>query len=292
MKAIKIGGGLGNQMFDYVFGLYLKEKYNEEVVFYEVQDKRNPHKYSLSNYKIHINILPFETIKKHFLSRGNRFLYRIERKVLTYYPFINRSIFIEPNLLFQENIHSSAVVHEGYWQSYRYLLKSFESNLKTDFVLKKNLWKNHPMIKNIENTNSVSLHIRRGDYLKEGNKLIYAQCSKAYYEDALERILSKTSNPQLFIFSNDINWAIENLKFKYDVPMHFIDNSKIEDNTHLDFLLMRNCKHNIIANSTFSWWAAWLNENPDKMVFAPKDWYVGEMNEFTKELIPSDWSRI
>jgi hypothetical protein len=292
VKAIKIWGGLGNQMFEYVFSLYLKERFHEEVYFYQVKDRRNPHVYSLSKYNTHVNILPFENLSKYFLSKGNSFLYRIERRTLLYYPFVNRSVFIEPSLHFQENIHPHSIVHEGYWQSYRYLLQSFESTLKNDFVLKENPWNNHPVLHDIENSNSVSLHIRRGDYLKEGNTLIYAQCSLAYYEDAVERILSKAKNPHLFVFSNDIVWAYKNLKFKYNVPVTYIDNNDVKDNTHLDFLLMRKCKHNIIANSTFSWWAAWLNENPDKMIFAPIEWYVGKMNDATKELIPTNWFRI
>jgi hypothetical protein len=292
MKAIKIWGGLGNQMFQYVYGLYLKEKFNEEVCFYEVKDPRNQHLFSLSKYNAPIDIIPFENIKNHFLSNENNVLYRIERKILSHYPFINRSVFIEPSLHFQENIPAGAVIHEGYWQSYRYFFKSFESTLRTDFVLKENPWENHYLLASIENSNSVALHIRRGDYLKAGNTKIHAQCKLAYYEDALDRILSKVSNPHLFIFSNDINWAMQNLKFKHKIPMNFIDHKGVPDNTHLDFLLMRKCKHNIIANSTYSWWAAWLNDNPDKLIFAPKEWYVGKRNDAIKDLIPENWIRL
>ncbi len=292
MKAIKIWGGLGNQMFIYLFGLYLKEKLHEEVVFYEVKDRRDTHLYSLSKYNTHIKVLPFESFKKYFLSKGNRLLYRIERRTLLNYPFVNRSVFIEPSLHFQENIHQHASVYEGYWQSYKYLLQSFESTLKADLVLKENPWEKHQMLCDIDNSNSVSLHIRRGDYLKKEKTNIYAQCKLSYYEGAVEQILSTVKNPHLFVFSDDIGWTYGFLKFKHKIPVTYIDNNNVMDNTHLDFLLMRKCKHNIIANSTFSWWAAWLNENPDKLIFAPKEWYVGKLNDATMDLIPPNWFRI
>ena len=114
-----------------------------------------------------------------------------------------------------------------------------------------------------------------------------------YYYNAIEKISENVIDPHFFIFSNDIDWVKKNLdlylnKLKYT----FVDNSNIDDSSIADLYLMSRCKHHIIANSTFSWWGAWLNPSTDKVVIAPARWYVGELNNSTVDLIPSNWIRL
>lgn len=139
----------------------------------------------------------------------------------------------------------------------------------------------------IKNSNSVSLHIRRGDYVAlSKSKKGHALCPISYYKKAIENIAQKIHNPRFFIFSDDIQWVKENLAIKYNAE--YIDFNR--DYPERDIILMKHCKHNIIANSSFSWWGAWLNENPNKIVIAPKRW----MNnlESSDDLIEPNWIKI
>ena len=136
---------------------------------------------------------------------------------------------------------------------------------------------------------AVSLHIRRGDYVSNPvTNNYHGTCSLAYYKKAVLLLKEKIENPSFFIFSDDLLWARENLDFIND--MTFIDLDKsIPD--HEEMHLMSQCKHNIIANSSFSWWGAWLNENSDKIVIAPKKWFSDNTIN-TEDLIPAKWMRI
>jgi hypothetical protein len=288
VKAIKIWGGLGNQMFQYSFGKYIKEYFNEEVFFYLIDNEQNINSLPLLKYNVTLNFLPFEKIKKYFILNGNGLLYRLERKTLLYFPWLNRNIYVEPTLFFNRNIERRPVMFDGYWQSFKYF-NLIEHAIRKDLTLKTNPWLNHKFLLDIQSSNSVSIHIRRGDYLIRKNIEIYSQCIFLYYEKAIESILSSVNNPHFFVFSNDINWASNYLKTRYNVKMTFIDNKDYKENTHLDLFLMSMCKHNIIANSTFSWWGAWLNTNTDGIVIAPKNWYNGQLNDTIKDLIPEKW---
>ena len=142
------------------------------------------------------------------------------------------------------------------------------------------------MLAQIDKVNAVSLHVRRGDYLLAKNMSVLGVCGLDYYKKAIEYVAKNVKNPYFFLFSDDIPWVEENLKINYPYEIVDINNGK---NSFYDLWLMKNCKHNIIANSSFSWWGAWLNENPNKIVVAPKKW----MNTIKKvEVCPKDWIRI
>jgi len=157
----------------------------------------------------------------------------------------------------------------------------------------------------IENTNSVSIHVRRGDYL---NSIEFKDiCTINYYGNAIKYIENKVKNPVFFIFSNDIEWCKKNLKIVGD--SYYITWNNKKENNFRDMQLMSLCKNNIIANSSFSWWAALLNTNENKIVIAPKKWtnnYIerekiinkikvklfGERRNSYEEMIPSSWIRL
>lgn len=138
------------------------------------------------------------------------------------------------------------------------------------------------------------MHIRRGDYLLKANQQLFAECSLNYYITAVREILAKVVNPVFYVFSNDVNWVREHLLkvFEKEAEFVFVDNSEITKSPVADLFLMSLCKHQIIANSTFSWWGAWLNKNPKKIVIAPKNWYNGDLNKTTEDLIPAEWIRL
>ena len=138
---------------------------------------------------------------------------------------------------------------------------------------------------------SVYMHIRRGDYISvAANKNIFESLQSEYYQKAINLIKEKCDISAIFVFSNDILWCREHLKF--DIPVYYVDGND-EYHGHEDLYLMSQCTHNIIANSTFSWWGAWLNNNENKMVIYPKRFYkLNDKWHDSKELCPKEWINI
>jgi hypothetical protein len=142
---------------------------------------------------------------------------------------------------------------------------------------------------NIKKVNSVSIHIRRGDYVtNKRHSKVFSPCSHDYYSRAAKLIADQQPNPHYFVFSDDIGWAKANLEFEY--PTTFVDVND-EAHSHEDMRLMSLCNHNIIANSSFSWWGAWLNVNPEKVVIAPQKWF-SDYKCNTQDMIPENWIKI
>ena len=141
----------------------------------------------------------------------------------------------------------------------------------------------------IQSTESVSLHVRRADYIQNAltNK-IHGTCDQDYYDRAIRYIAERVIDPHFFIFSDEPEWVKENLKI--DFPMTVVDCNDASRN-YEDLRLMSTCKHNIIANSSFSWWGAWLNPNPDKLVITPEQWF-NDKKRNTKDLIPEQWVKM
>ncbi len=176
---------------------------------------------------------------------------------------------------------------DEYYQNEKYFI-DIAGEIKKEFTLKNDFSeKAKEYLQRIENSNSVSLHIRRGDYVE--NKKVNAYhgvCGLDYYNEAMRIIKEKINNPVFFVFSDDIAWAKENLK---GTEFVFVSCPEIEDVEEL--ILMSKCKHNIIANSSFSWWGAWLNNNSEKIVIAPKKWFNNKKAK-QMDIVPSNWLRI
>jgi hypothetical protein len=174
---------------------------------------------------------------------------------------------------------------EGFWQSEKYF-KSISTILKAEFTLKASLSsENVKWMNEISNCESVSIHVRRGDYISNTGQQSHHICEKAYYENALGLILKKHKDVQVFLFSDDLDWCKKNLIL--NVPTFYVDSNQ-KQNFHVDLILMSHCKHNIIANSSYSWWAAWLNQNTEKVVIAPKKWFANAALN-NKDLLPTEW---
>lgn len=200
-------------------------------------------------------------------------------------------IFREKNYFFNKefNLISEPVYLEGYWQSPRYF-EDIRELINNEIQLRSGLpAKCRNISEEIELKNSICIHIRRGDYIsnKRANKL-HSVCSIDYYAEAIRIISQKVQNPTYYVFSDDMEWAKESFLHKLEVRFVELNNGS---EPHLDLILMSKCKYFIIANSTFSWWAAWLNNCQDKIVVSPRNWFRNESLE-TKDLIPHDWIKI
>jgi hypothetical protein len=178
----------------------------------------------------------------------------------------------------------------GYWQTEKYFADQAQT-IRKELTLKNPLSRPALKIQNdiMNSNNSVSLHIRRGDYVENAKTNQYhGTCSLGYYSKALEYITNKIGRDiNIFVFSDDIDWVKNNLKF--DFPTTYVSSKEIPD--YEELILMSKCKHNIIANSSFSWWGAWLNNNSGKIVIAPKRWANKDEDSF-KDIIPSSWIKI
>jgi hypothetical protein len=177
----------------------------------------------------------------------------------------------------------------GYWQAPKYF-ESIESELRSTFRFKRPLEGEAAQIaEDIKKNNAVSLHVRRSDYVTPKYQSTYGTTGLPYYDAAVKYIADHVKDPKFYIFSDDIAWCKENLKLAF--PVEYMERSSegFKASAHLE--LMSLCKHNIIANSTFSWWGAWLNANPDKIVVTPKQWRVGEGSE-KDEIVPEKWIKV
>ncbi len=293
MIIIKLTGGLGNQLFQYGFGRYLSEKFNSELKFdvQTINDSANftNRSFGLENFNIKVNLATSSDISTlKYFSEG--LFGRIERKLIQNVPFLNPKYMVQSSNDYKTNIKNirDNCYYDGYWQSEKYF-KPIETILKTELQYTAVLNdKNALLLTDIINNESISVHIRRGDYLSiKVNGKLFAVCSDDYYKQAINYFLNKNDKSIFYIFSDDVDWAKSN--FNGDSYL-IVDNNA--NNPEIDLYLMSNCKHNIIANSSYSWWGAWLNRNSDKTIIAPKQWYRGKQNEMINDLIPSKWIKL
>ncbi|MEI6352472.1 MAG: alpha-1,2-fucosyltransferase [Candidatus Nomurabacteria bacterium] len=281
MKIVKIFGGLGNQLFQYSFALYLKNEFKDEIIKIDNGVNTNKkdilRKYALDNFNISLDMASEKEIKKikYPLSFFSKVYLLIETKILRKF-----NIGYENWVLDKKNYYYS-----GFWQSFKYL-EPVKDQIKKEIFLKESINEKYKdLINDIENTNSISIHIRRGDYILDHNtRLAHYTFGLEYYEKAMKIIEDRKSNILYLIFSDDIEWARDNLKINKNKI--FVSSSELKD--YEELILMSKCKDNIIANSTFSYWAAWLNTNKEKIVIAPKKWN-NIYQDCYKNLIPKDW---
>lgn len=290
MIIVKIIGGLGNQFFQYALGRTIAHKKNTSLKIDITSFKTyNLHKYALSNFNITGKIATEEEIRRLKCPSGMRFLR--SKLIQASKPYYNRSCVKELDFNFEPNIIkvSSNVYLDGYWQSEKYF-EDIEDIIRNEFVVtspQEGL--NRELASQIESCESVSIHIRRRDYVSNSHtNKTHGTCDMDYYLRSIKDLTKTVKNPHFFVFSDDIEWARLNLMLPN--PITFIDNNGPEKN-YEDLRLMTQCKHNIIANSSFSWWGAWLNKNPEKIVIAPKKWF-NDSSINTDDIIPESWIRI
>jgi len=180
----------------------------------------------------------------------------------------------------------------GFWQSEKYFLGHRKAILE-EFSFKNSFSdENMKIATRIQETTSISIHVRRGDYVSNpGACKTFASLNIDYYQQAIRKINVNATNMLLVFFSDDIDWVKKNIIGQLPNSYQYvIVNINKRSESYNDMHLMSLCKHNIIANSSFSWWGAWLNQNPEKKVVAPKRWFLIDKN--TIDLYPKDWIKI
>jgi Glycosyl transferase family 11 len=288
MVIIKVNGGLGNQLFQFAMGLAIEETLGFQV------------KYDLSEYKFvssrkfdldkFVGNLKIATVGE--IERNNNVLQKIKFQIFKClgFPFGLNGLkyYLERNFQYDEKVFDLAddIYLSGYWQSEKYFINHRIKILNRIKISDSDSPLNMSYLRQIRTSNSVSIHVRRGDYISNSQtNSIYASCDLGYYEKAIQFLSSQLEDLTFFVFSDDMEWVTTNFS-KFD-RMIFV-NVNLEDTAFEDLKLMSNCKHNIIANSTFSWWAAWLNQNSNKIVIAPKVWYKN-MYSNNHEIVPKKW---
>ena len=293
MIIVKLIGGLGNQMFQYSVGRQLAEMHNTKLKL----DVTGFEKYQLRSY----NLGAFN-VKEQFATRDEirsfagsapRLVERLWRHVgrprlFRKQPYIKEiSLRFDPDILgLPDNVYL-----EGYWQSEKYFL-GIADTIRQELTVKDPLrGKNLEIADLMRSYDSVSLHVRRGDYVADTTtNQHHGVCSLDYYARCAAAVSERIANPHFFIFTDDPVWVRENLKLPY--PSTFVDHNG-PSQAHEDIRLMSACQHHIIANSSFSWWGAWLNKSAGKRVFAPKQWFAAEdVQTKADDLVPGGWNRM
>lgn len=294
MIIINLTGGLGNQMFQYALGRVLAEINHDTLkldtssfnIFSSIDTLRC---YELDIFKLSSNLASRSESMRFsdpnpLIVAINQFL----RTNISPYPVsytVEKSHNFDPQVLEM----TGDIYLRGFWQSEKYF------SVHRDLILGEFSFKSHPthknaiLLKSINSSESISVHVRRGDYVSnvQANKF-HGTCDIGYYKKAIKDLAKRCKNPSFFVFSDDIEWCKKNLPISY--PVTYVSHNQGESSWE-DMRLMSKCKHNIIANSSFSWWGAWLNTNPSKIVIAPKRWYRDSKIE-TNDLIPQVWKTI
>lgn len=288
-KAVVVGlsGGLGNQMFQYAAGRALSLRIGAPLLIDQTWFfGRKNRCYSLGNFLIQAKVrdseLPVPDVIKSLESRISRKWGKRRMGV---------ELFREPHFHFCPEILrlKNPVYLEGYWQSERYF-ESIRDVIASDFALQVELpGKCRNIREKIQATNAIGIHVRRGDYVSDpATARVHALCPAEYYERGIDLAASGLAHPHGFVFSDDPDWARAN--FSLPIPTTFVNINPPED-AHLDLHLMAACRNFVIANSSLSWWAAWLGSEPGKRVVAPKSWFK-TCEITTTDLIPMGWMSI
>lgn len=292
MIVVQLIGGLGNQMFQYALGRSLALKKGTPLKldvswFTEIENENTQRVYELDCYPIRAGLTDASKLRvlepEQEKGKGSPRRRLFGKSSLTIQreagPGFNAEILSLP-----DNIY-----FVGYWQNEKYF-KAIRPILLKEFIPKRLSEYTKRTVKIIQGRPSVSLHIRRGDYADDPKtNEFHGLTPITYYTKALGYIQKKQPGLQLFIFSDDIKWCQNNLPFSKEAT--FVSGNPA-DRGYEDMYLMSLCDHNIIANSSFSWWGAWLNQNPQKMIVAPKTWFQDKSANSKMEIVPENWHRI
>lgn len=290
MKIVKIIGGLGNQMFQYALYLSLQESFPDEKIMIDISNFKG---YPLHNgfeldniFKLNYCVATWRDIIKVAYPYPTYRCWKVGKYIL---PRRKTMCIEKHDFALDETVLQNVAnrFFDGYWQN-EYYFKAVKKKIHEAYIFPEIAdVRNMKIMQEVKNAYSVAIHIRRGDYIN--HPYFRGICDLKYYRQAIEYITQKTKVDLFCIFSNDIKWCHEMLAGSLvGYKVVFVDWNKGRY-SYVDMQLMSSCKHNIIANSSFSWWGAWLNKNPDKIVIAPDKW----MNiQIKNDPISDNWIRI
>jgi hypothetical protein len=286
MIIVRLSGGLGNQIFQYAAGRALAISHSTDLAL----DVRALQTDKLRRFALRPFSLKTVSLGKVRLppSRRNPFAFVLWRittgRCLTYHR--ERNFLFDPGVL---SLGSDVYLH-GYWQSEKYFRAAADA-IRADLVVtatpsELNAARLHAMTSSL----SVSVHVRRGDYAADPEtNAIYGTCTVDYYQAAARLLAEKLgAGPVFWIFSDDSDWAAANVKLPF--ASRYVTNGPGEQPAE-DLRLMSACRHHIMANSTFSWWGAWLNPSPDKLIVAPRRWFK-DSGRSDHDLVSENWIRL
>ncbi len=297
MIIIKIAGGLGNQLFQYAFGLSMASFYKTDLKL-DISDykakvgdpKLGVRIFVLDNFRISAPLASIAELKEFDFYKHSWFFKKLARFYGRPSSYYKRKYLIEPeenHFCFDKRVfarHSRGNLYcDGYFQSEKYF-NVVVDQIRNEFVSREAPdTLNTEMLVKIAGANSVALHVRHGDnaLAAKNNGVL----SIDYYHEAIKRLAAIEKNLIFYIFSDDPEWVKENLHLEY--PAIYVSHNGDAKN-YEDLRLMINCRHHIIGNSTFSWWGAWLGKKPGQKVFAPRCYNVG-VDVSGKDFYPADW---
>lgn len=295
MIVARLMGGLGNQMFQYALGRHLALRHDTALKVdldfllhgSRVAPDTTPHDYNLVHFRIAAMPATEAEIAPLRLPSVRGWGRSLRRARLALTPPARRTHVVERGLAFQSSVlRSGADTYlEGYWQSPHYF-EAVAAQIREDFQLKAAPdAQNAALLRDIARGDAVAVHVRRGDYLTSpGAARVHGVCGLDYYEAALRLIAGRVAAPNFFLFSDDPAWVRANLKVPG--PATCVDHNGARP--WEDIRLMRACRHFIIANSSFSWWGAWLADPAGRIVVAPRRWALEPgLNVTTRH--PTDW---
>lgn len=288
MIITKIIGGLGNQMFQYAAGrsLALANGCQLKLDISGFDNYAIHNGYELGRFNIKAEIASVEEVER-FVGLSPR----IARFVRKRTGLGKKSYYLERNFAFDAGFFDKTppIYLDGYWQSWKYF-EPCAATIREELTLSNPLaGRNAEVAKQIAQVNSVSIHIRRGDYVaNRATNKVHGFVGVAYYKEAMRRIDKEVSDSWFFVFSDDLPWAKSNLGLVDNVT--FVDHNA-GVSSYEDMRLMSLCRHHIIANSSFSWWAAWLGYHPVKRVLYPGNWFATEEKDISS-LCPPEWIRV
>lgn len=281
---VRLHGGLGNQMFQYAAARSLSERLRVPLKV-DLRGFLNYqlHEFGLNRFSVELSVASSKELRCYpgWLS----WLY-----VKAPYLPMAKSWYVPKQFNFDKSwdeINSSCYLF-GYFQSHLFFDK-YRSMLQADFSLKAPLNSaNQRYFDLASSCNSVSIHVRRGDYVTDAKTLsIHGVCDISYYQSAIKYIRSEVNDPVFFVFSNDLCWVKDNFDLGDDAVL-VEGNHKFPE---VDLALMTTCKHHIIANSSFSWWGAWLEEDLNSIVIAPEPWF-DDIKINARDVLPNRWKRV
>lgn len=276
MLIVNLTGQFGNQMFQYALGRHLQLQ-GKKVLYYTGYFRQHP-EHDLALPRLFGLDLPEATSNQVLACREDRhrFIDRVRRKIFGR----NEHVFSEEgskSYKYRPDVFDfKRGLIDGYWQSEKYFLP-IEEIIRKEFSFPEASERNKVLAREMVGNQSVSIHVRRGDYLGG-----FPVMDETYYDPSMTYFTKKYGDAHFYVFSNDIDWCRNHLKAE---RITFVDWNAGKDSP-FDMWLMSQCKHNIIANSSFSWWGAWLNQNEGKEVVAPKTWFY---HAETPDVYCKDW---